>query len=60
MALPTRAGSAIFFQVKRIEDPIGLLPAKLILGINKRGAHFFRPVRQHASSKSRLLGSFLC
>jgi hypothetical protein len=31
-------------QVKRIEDPIGLLPAKLILGINKRGVHFFRPV----------------
>jgi len=30
--------------VKRIEDPIGLLPAKLILGINKRGVHFFRPV----------------
>jgi hypothetical protein len=30
--------------VKRIEDPIGLLPAKLIIGINKRGVHFFRPV----------------
>ena len=30
--------------MKRIEDPIGLLPAKLILGINKRGVHFFRPV----------------
>uniref|UniRef100_A0A7S0WQ45 Kinesin motor domain-containing protein n=1 Tax=Chlamydomonas leiostraca TaxID=1034604 RepID=A0A7S0WQ45_9CHLO len=37
-------GNSIFFQVKRIEDPIGLLPAKLILGINKRGVHFFRPV----------------
>jgi hypothetical protein len=37
-------GSATFFAVKRIEDPIGLLPAKLILGINKRGVHFFRPV----------------
>lgn len=34
----------MFFTVKRIEDPIGLLPAKLILGINKRGVHFFRPV----------------
>jgi len=32
----TRApGNSIFFSVKRIEDPIGLLPAKLILGINK-------------------------
>ena len=31
--------------VQRIEDPIGLLPPKLILGINKRGVHFFRPVR---------------
>lgn len=38
----TCAGNSIFFPVKRIEDPIGLLPAKLILGINKRGVHFFR------------------
>ena len=37
-------GNSIFFTVKKIEDPIGLLPAKLILGINKRGVHFFRPV----------------
>jgi hypothetical protein len=37
-------GNSIFFQVKRIEDPIGLLPAKLIIGVNKRGVHFFRPV----------------
>ena len=37
-------GNSIFFPVKRIEDPIGLLPGKLILGINKRGVHFFRPV----------------
>ncbi|GAX81265.1 hypothetical protein CEUSTIGMA_g8697.t1 [Chlamydomonas eustigma] len=37
-------GNSIFFTVKRIEDPIGLLPAKLILGVNKRGVHFFRPV----------------
>ena len=37
-------GNSLFFNVRRIEDPIGLLPAKLILGINKRGVHFFRPV----------------
>lgn len=37
-------GNSIFFSVKRIEDPIALLPQKLILGINKRGVHFFRPV----------------
>ena len=37
-------GNSLFFTVKRIEDPIGLLPPKLILGINKRGVHFFRPV----------------
>jgi len=37
-------GNSIFFTVKRIEDPIGLLPGKLIIGINKRGVHFFRPV----------------
>ena len=42
--LHVHAGNAMFFTVKRIEDPIGLLPAKLILGINKRGVHFFRPV----------------
>ena len=39
-----RAGNSIFFSVRKIEDPIGLLPPKLILGINKRGVHFFRPV----------------
>jgi hypothetical protein len=37
-------GNSVFFTVKRIEDPIGLLPQRLILGINKRGIHFFRPV----------------
>ena len=37
-------GNSVFFSVKRSEDPIGLLPSKLILGINKRGVHFFRPV----------------
>lgn len=37
------AGNSIFFTVRKIEDPIGLLPPKLILGINKRGVHFFRP-----------------
>eukprot|EP00227_Mantoniella_beaufortii_P007831 CAMPEP_0197574836 /NCGR_PEP_ID=MMETSP1326-20131121/433_1 /TAXON_ID=1155430 /ORGANISM="Genus nov. species nov., Strain RCC2288" /LENGTH=492 /DNA_ID=CAMNT_0043137487 /DNA_START=1 /DNA_END=1476 /DNA_ORIENTATION=- len=36
-------GGSIFFPVKRIEDPIGLLPGRIILGINKRGIHFFRP-----------------
>ena len=38
-------GGSLFFPVKRVEDPIGLLPAKLLLGVNKRGVHFFRPVR---------------
>jgi hypothetical protein len=37
-------GNSIFFSVKRIEDPTELLPAKLIIGINKRGVHFFRSV----------------
>jgi hypothetical protein len=36
-------GGSIFFTVKRIEDPIGLLPGRIVLGINKRGIHFFRP-----------------
>ncbi|KAE8723145.1 Kinesin-like calmodulin-binding protein [Hibiscus syriacus] len=37
-------GSSIFFTVHKIDDPIGLLPGRIILGINKRGVHFFRPV----------------
>jgi hypothetical protein len=32
------AGNSTFFFVRRIEDPIALLPNKLILGINKRCA----------------------
>lgn len=30
-------GNSVFFSVRRIEDPIGLLPGRIILGINKRG-----------------------
>ena len=37
-------GNSSFYNVKRIEDPIGLLPSKVIIGVNKRGIHFFRPV----------------
>ncbi|KAK9678681.1 hypothetical protein RND81_11G227100 [Saponaria officinalis] len=37
-------GNSVFFSVLKIDDPIGLLPGKVILGINKRGVHFFRPV----------------
>ncbi|CDY57771.1 BnaC02g45110D [Brassica napus] len=37
-------GNSVFFSVRKIDDPIGLLPGRIILGINKRGAHFFRPV----------------
>ncbi|KAJ8771027.1 hypothetical protein K2173_023352 [Erythroxylum novogranatense] len=37
-------GNSIFFGVRKIDDPIGLLPGRIILGINKRGVHFFRPV----------------
>ncbi len=32
-------GNSIFFPVKRIEDPIGLLPAKLILGAYCHAGH---------------------
>ncbi|KAK4791821.1 hypothetical protein SAY86_032234 [Trapa natans] len=32
------------YRVRKIDDPIGLLPGRIILGINKRGVHFFRPV----------------
>ncbi|KAJ0703716.1 putative minus-end-directed kinesin ATPase [Helianthus annuus] len=37
-------GYSVFFSVRKIDDPIGLLPGRIILGINKRGVHFFRPV----------------
>lgn len=30
-------GNSVFFAVRKIDDPIGLLPGKIILGINKRG-----------------------
>ncbi|KAK3143436.1 hypothetical protein QOZ80_4AG0300290 [Eleusine coracana subsp. coracana] len=36
--------NSVFFSVRKIDDPIGLLPGRIILGINKRGVHFFRPV----------------
>ena len=36
-------GGSTFFFVKRIEDPIGLLPGRIVLGVNTRGVHFFRP-----------------
>ncbi|KAJ4713994.1 Kinesin-like calmodulin-binding protein [Melia azedarach] len=37
-------GNSVFFCVRKIDDPIGLLPGRIVLGINKRGVHFFRPV----------------
>lgn len=37
-------GNSVFFNVRKIDDPIGLLPGRTILGINRRGVHFFRPV----------------
>lgn len=37
-------GFSVFFNVRKIDDPIGLLPGRIILGINKRGVHFFRPI----------------
>ncbi|KAJ3679611.1 hypothetical protein LUZ60_017622 [Juncus effusus] len=37
-------GNSVFFGVRKIDDPTGLLPGRIILGINKRGVHFFRPV----------------
>ncbi|KAG9154693.1 hypothetical protein Leryth_019043 [Lithospermum erythrorhizon] len=37
-------GNSVFFSVRKIDDPIGLLPGKIVLAINKRGVHFFRPV----------------
>lgn len=30
-------GNSVFFSVRKIDDPIGLLPGRIVLGINKRG-----------------------
>jgi len=35
-------GNSVFYPARRVDDPIGLLPGKLIVGVNKRGVHFFR------------------
>jgi len=37
-------GGSAFFAARRMEDPIGLLPPRVVLGVNRRGVHFFRPV----------------
>eukprot|EP00210_Caulerpa_lentillifera_P009193 g8765.t1 len=34
-------GDSLEFEVETVEDPIGLFPYKLILGINEHGVHFF-------------------
>ncbi|CAA0821062.1 Kinesin-like calmodulin-binding protein [Striga hermonthica] len=47
-------GNSVFFAVRKIDDPIGLLPGKIVLGINKRGVHFFRPVPKEYLHSSEL------
>ncbi|CAN1175671.1 Kinesin-like protein KIN-14E [Linum perenne] len=47
-------GNSVFFSVRKIDDPIGLLPGRIILGINKRGVHFFRPVPKEYLHSSEL------
>jgi len=37
-------GSSMFFAVGRLADPIGLLPLKVVIGVNRTGIHFFRPI----------------
>ena len=37
-------GNASFYKVRPAEDPLKLFPSKLIMGVNKRGLHFFRPI----------------
>lgn len=47
-------GNSIFFSVRKIDDPIGLLPGRISLGINKRGIHFFRPIPKEYLHSSEL------
>ena len=35
-------GGSLFFDVSVRDDPVGLVPAKALLGVNARGIHFFR------------------
>ncbi|CAI5498337.1 unnamed protein product [Closterium sp. Naga37s-1] len=37
-------GLSSFYHVRRIQDPTGLLPERVLIGINKCGVHYFRPV----------------
>lgn len=37
-------GNCIFFGATRLEDPSGLLPVEVVVGINHRGVHLFRRV----------------
>ncbi|KAL2622519.1 hypothetical protein R1flu_002724 [Riccia fluitans] len=43
-SLPIPYSNSSFFIVRKIEDPTGLLPNEIKLGINERGVHFFRRV----------------
>jgi len=36
-------GLSAFFPATRVQDPVGLLPGRVLLGINRSGVHFFRP-----------------
>ncbi|KAI0496463.1 hypothetical protein KFK09_022780 [Dendrobium nobile] len=47
-------GNSVFFSLRKIDDPIGLLPGLINLGINKRGVHFFRPVPKEYLHSSEL------
>ncbi len=42
-------GEATFFNMKRQDDPIGLLPGRVLVGINRCGIHFFRPMPKASS-----------
>jgi hypothetical protein len=47
-------GQSTIGDLKDKEDPIGLFPSRVILGINKRGVHFFRPVPKEYLHRAEL------
>lgn len=49
-------GNSVLFMVNRMEYPIGLLPSKLIFGINRPGVHFFQPVPKEYLHSADLRG----
>lgn len=52
-------GNSVFFSILKIQDPIGLLPGRIILGINKRGV-CWNAIILECNIYRRFLMEFIC